>query len=52
LGGSFGDDLNNPEGTGRQIVLTQELSFFCEGRITFRYSGSGGTFNTSFDLDP
>ena len=51
-GGKFGDDLNDPEGTGRQIVLTQDLSIFCEGQVTFTYSRSGGGFTTTFDVDP
>jgi hypothetical protein len=51
-GGKFGDNLNEPEGTGRQIVLTQDLSIFCEGRVTFTYSRSGGGFTTTFDVDP
>jgi hypothetical protein len=51
-GGSFGDNLNDPEGTGRQIVLTQDLSIFCEGRVTFTYSRSGGGFTTTYDVDP
>jgi len=51
-GGKFGDDLNNPDGTGRQIVLTQDLSVFCGGRVTLTYSRSGDGFNTTYDVDP
>ncbi len=52
LGGRFGDDLNNPDGTGRQIVLTQDLNVFCGGRVTFTYSRSGSAFTTTFDVEP
>lgn len=56
-GGSFGgdtdgNDLNNPAGSGRQLVLTQELVFFCGDEITFTYSESGDGFTTSFDISP
>lgn len=51
-GGRFGDDLNDPIGTGRQIVLTQELNVFCGGRLTLTYSRSGDTFTTTFDVQP
>jgi hypothetical protein len=49
-GGTFGDDLDNPDGTGQQIVLTQELNIFCGGTVTFTYSGSGGEFTTEYDV--
>lgn len=49
-GGSFGDDLTNPQGSGQQIVLTQELSIFCEGTLTLTYSGAGSNFNTNFTV--
>lgn len=56
-GGSFGgdtdgNDLNSPAGSGRQLVLTQELVFFCGDRITFTYGKSGDGFTTSFDIAP
>lgn len=51
-GGDDGNDLNNPAGSGRQLVLTQELVFFCGDRITFTYDQSGGGFTTSFDISP
>jgi len=47
-GGRFGDDLNNPEGTGQQVVLTQELSVFCEGSVTFTYARAGDGFTTAY----
>ncbi len=52
LGGSFGDNLNAPEGMGRQIVLTQDLSVFCGGELVLTYSGGGGSFTTTFDVNP
>lgn len=51
-GGRFGNDLNNPDGTGRRIVLTQDLNVFCEGAVTFTYSSSGNGFTTTFDVEP
>jgi hypothetical protein len=51
-GGKFGDDLNNPTGTGRQIVLTQDLNLFCGGSVTFTYRTSGSGFTTTFDVKP
>lgn len=51
-GGRFGDNLNNPQGTGRQIVLTQDLNLFCGGSVTFTYDGSGSNFTTTFDVKP
>jgi len=51
-GGTDGNDLTNPAGTGRQIVLTQDLSVFCGGSVTFRYSQSGSGFTTTFTVDP
>jgi hypothetical protein len=52
LGGKFGDDLTMPDGTGRQIVLTRDLNLFCNGRVTFTYSGSRGAYTTSFTVSP
>lgn len=51
-GGRFGDNLNEPDGFGRQIVLTQDLNVFCGGTVTFTYSRSGDAFTTTFDVDP
>jgi hypothetical protein len=51
-GGVFGEERNNPEGTGRQIVLTQDLNIFCDGRVTFTYSRTSGGFTTTFDVEP
>ena len=47
-GGAFGDDLNDPDGTGRQIVLTQDVNVFCGDTITFTYERSGSGFETDF----
>jgi len=51
-GGDDGNDLTEPAGTGRQLVLTQELVFYCGDQITFTYSRSGDGFTTTFDTDP
>ncbi len=47
-GGAFGDDLNNPEGNGRQIVLTQDVNVSCGDTITFTFQRSGTGFDTDF----
>lgn len=50
-GGRFGDNLNIPDGTGREIILTQDLSVFCGSRVTFTYSRDGSGYTTSFLVD-
>ena len=47
-GGRFGDDLSNPEATGQQVVLTQDLNVFCDGSVTFTYTRSAGEYTTTF----
>lgn len=49
-GGAFGDDLNNPDGTGRQIVLTQDLNVYCGDTVRFTFTGSGTNFDTSYQV--
>lgn len=49
-GGAFGDDLTAPQGFGQQIVLTQELSVFCEGTLTLTFNGAGSTFTTNYTV--
>lgn len=47
-GGRFGDNQNNPDGFGQQIVLAQDLSVFCGGTLTIVYSRRpGGGFQTN-----
>jgi len=50
-GGDDGNDLTAPAGSGTQLVLTQELVFFCGQRITFTYRSSGDGFSTTLDID-
>lgn len=50
-GGKFGDDLNQPDGVGQQVILTQDLSVFCGGTLTLTYSRSGGAFATNFSAE-
>jgi len=57
LGGIFGggeddNDLNNPAGSGTQLVLTQDLVFYCGARITFTYREAAGGFTTTFTVAP
>lgn len=57
LGGSFGggeddNDLNDPAGSGTQLVLTQDLVFYCGAQITFTYRETGGQFVTTFSVGP
>ncbi len=47
-GGAFGEDLNNPTGNGRLIVLTQDLSVFCGDTITFVFDGRDGSYTTTY----
>jgi hypothetical protein len=49
-GGKFGDNLNQPDGDGDQIVLQQELNVFCGGTVTFTYSREAGGFSTSYNV--
>lgn len=51
-GGLFGNNLNAPDGSGRAIVLTQELNIFCGGTLTLTYSRAGDGFTTTFDVEP
>lgn len=51
-GGAFGDNLNAPIGSGRQVVLAQDLSVFCNGELIFTFSGGGSSFTTTFDVNP
>jgi hypothetical protein len=50
-GGKFGDNLNNPTGVGRQIILWQNANFYCGDTITITYSGSGTKFDTNYRVD-
>lgn len=50
-GGSFGNDLQSPEGSGIQRVLSQDAQFNCGDTITFTYSRSGSGFATSFGIN-
>jgi hypothetical protein len=57
LGGLFGggdddNDLNNPAGSGTQLVLTQDLVFYCGAQITFTYRETAGEFSTTFAVAP
>lgn len=50
LGGAFGDDLDNPEGTGQQRVVSQDVNFECGETITLRFSQSGAQFRTTVTI--
>ncbi len=50
-GGAFGDDVNNPTGNGRLIVLTQDLSVFCGDVVSFVFDGSDGAYTTTYTVD-
>lgn len=51
-GGDDGNDLSDPAGTGRRIILIQDQSVFCGDRVTFRYRRESGEFTTTFDVEP
>ncbi|RMF74793.1 MAG: hypothetical protein D6744_14145 [Planctomycetota bacterium] len=50
-GGTFGETVQDPQGTGTKRVLAQELQFNCGDRITFIYSRAGDGFETTFEVD-
>jgi len=50
-GGSFGDKVAEPEGTGTERILAQEAQFDCGDRITFTYRREGDGFSTSVAVD-
>jgi hypothetical protein len=49
-GGEDDNDLNNPAGSGTQLVLTQDLVFYCGARITLTYRETSGGFTTAFSV--
>lgn len=49
-GGRFGDNLNQPDGMGQQIVLSQDLNIFCGDTLTIRYRFSNGQYQTVFEV--
>lgn len=51
LGGSFGGNINNPEGTGTERLVAQDSFFLCGETITFIYRRSGAGFTTSVALN-
>ena len=51
-GGDDGNDLSDPAGKGRQIILFQDQSVFCGDRVTFRYRRVGGEFTTVLEVRP
>lgn len=50
-GGSFGDKVTEPEGTGTERILAQDAQFNCGDRITFTYKREAGGFSTSVAVD-
>ena len=48
LGGIFGDDLGEPLGSGRQVVLQEDLNVNCGDTVTFAFSAQGDTLITTF----
>lgn len=49
-GALFGDDLENPDGVGPQRVFSQDVGFVCGETITFRFSRSGDSFDTTVTI--
>jgi hypothetical protein len=47
-GGAFGDDLNNPDGTGEYVVLEQGLNLHCGDVVTFTFVNSGNTLTVTY----
>lgn len=51
LGGSFGNDLNYPVGSGRQIVVRLDESISCGQTLSLTYRASGKGFTTDFSVE-
>ncbi len=49
-GGLFGDDLENPDGTGTRRILGQDTNFECGETITLRFGVSRGVFVTTVSI--
>lgn len=47
-GGIFGDDLNNPTGTGRSITLQEGANVWWGGEVTIWFENDGDTLVTTF----
>jgi hypothetical protein len=50
-GGVFGDDLSEPDGRGRRLVLTRDLNIFCGDTLTLRYQRTEDGFTTVYDVE-
>jgi len=50
-GGSFGVDLNAPEGAGQARVVRFGESILCGERVTFLFNRTEGGFATALDLE-
>lgn len=48
LGGIFGDDLQNPLGSGHQVVLQENVNVNCGDVVTFAFNAQGSTLITSY----
>ncbi len=52
LGGIFGDDLTDPIGSGRQLVLEEDVNVMCGDTLTFRFAANGDSIATGFSATP
>lgn len=50
-GAKFGNDQTSPIATGRAIVMAEGNVFDCGDRITFRFTGSNGNYDTNSGVD-
>jgi hypothetical protein len=51
-GGAFGDDLLAPDGTGRQVMLEENVSVLCGDTLTFTFSAEGNKLITTYSVTP
>ncbi|MCK4341532.1 MAG: hypothetical protein KAY37_07415 [Phycisphaerae bacterium] len=47
-GGIFGQNLENPDGSGRQVVLQENINVQCGDLVTFAFSAQGNTLVTTY----
>lgn len=48
LGGIFGEDLESPDGSGRQVVLQENINVECGDVVTFWFENAGNTLITTY----
>lgn len=49
-GGIFGEDLQEPLGSGRQVILQENVNVNCGDEVTFAFSAEGDSLITSYGV--